>query len=119
MKKIWLFCLCLASLGLVGCFHIPDEDWLPSKNKVNTWDTQKDEEMEDALNGIMDWINMISSDWNSLKSNENDEFSTEDWSENIIEVEETISDEETVGNTETTDNEVENEEVEENITPEE
>jgi len=37
MKKIWLFCLCLASLGLVGCFHIPDEDWLPSRNKVNTW----------------------------------------------------------------------------------
>ena len=120
IKKIWFIWLWLVSLALVGCFHIPDEDWLPSKDKVNTWDTQKDNEMDQALNDIMEWINMISSDWNSLKSNENDEFSTEDWSENIIEVEDNaINDEETVDNTETTDNEVENEEVEEDITPEE
>lgn len=119
MKKIWLFCLCLASLSLVGCFHVPDEDWLLSSDKAWTWDIKNDE-MDEALNSLMDWINMISSDWNSLKSNENDEFSTEDWSENIIEVEDNaINDEETVDNTETTDNEVENEEVEEDITPEE
>ena len=113
MKKIWLFCLCLASLGLVGCFHIPDEDWLPSKNKVNTWDTQKDEEMEDALNGIMDWINMISSEWNE-KNGEDSETTTEAWEENVIKTgNEAIDDEEII------DNKVENEEpeneIEENI----
>ena len=116
MKKIWLLCLCLASLGLVGCFHIPDEDWLLSCDKAETWDVKNDE-MDEALNSLMDWINMISSYWNDLKNNESDEINTDDWSENTIE-EETINDEET-DDTETTDNEVENEEVEEDITPEE
>jgi len=119
IKKIWFIWLWLVSLALAGCFHIPDEDWLLSSDKAWTWDIKNDE-MDEALNSLMDWINMISSDWNSLKSNENDEFSTEDWSENIIEVEDNaINDEETVDNTETTDNEVENEKVEEDITPEE
>ena len=117
MKKIWLFCLCLASLGLIGCFHVPDEDWLLSSNKAETWDVKYDE-MNEALNSLMDWINMISSDWNDLKNNESDKINTDDWSENTIE-EETINDEETVDDIETTDNEVENEEVEEDITPEE
>ena len=119
IKKIWFIWLWLVSLALAGCFHIPDEDWLLSSDKAWTWDIKNDE-MDEALNSLMDWINMISSDWKNLKSNENDEFSTEDWSENIIEVEDNaINDEETVDNTETTDNEVENEEVEEDITPEE
>ena len=67
MKKIWLLCLCLASLSLAGCFHIPDKDWLPSKNKVNTWSTQKDNEMDQALKDIMEWINMIPSEWDERK----------------------------------------------------
>ena len=114
MKKIWLLCLCLASLGLVGCFHIPDEDWLPSKNKVNTWDTQKDEEMEDALNGIMDWINMISSEWNE-KDGEDSEITAEEWKENTIEVEDQAINDEKISADEVGNEEPENEIIEENI----
>ena len=119
IKKIWFICLWLASLALAGCFHVPDEDWLLSSNKAETWDIKNDE-MDEALNSLMDWINMISSDWNDLKNNESDEISTDDWSANTVEVEDSaISNEETVDNTETIDNEVENDEVEGNITPEE
>ena len=89
MKKIWLLCLCLASLSLVWCFHIPDEDWLPSKNKVNTWDTQKDEEMQQALDSFVDWINNISSERDEINSNKNVEITTED-----VENDEEIIDEE-------------------------
>ena len=88
MKKIWLLCLCLASLGLAGCFHIPDEDWLPSKNKVDTWNTQN-EEVENALNSFMDWINVVSSQRNGMKTEENKEsrqIITEDSDENVIEI---------------------------------
>lgn len=70
MKKIWLLCLCLASLNLVGCFHIPDEDWLPSKNKVNTWNIEKQDEMDQAINSFMDWLDMISSEWDEMNNNE-------------------------------------------------
>ena len=69
MKKFWLLCLCLASFCLVGCFHVPDEDWLLSSDKAETWDVKNDE-MDEALNSLMDWINMISSDWNDLKNND-------------------------------------------------
>ena len=97
MKKIWLFCLCLASLSLFGCFHIPDEDWLPSRNKVNTWDIQKNEEMEQAINSFMDWINMISSEWDEMKNEEIDEITTED--EELEEVEnESINSEKIIDN---------------------
>ena len=82
MKKIWLLCLCLASLSLVGCFHIPDEDWLPSRNKVNTWSTQND--VEKALNSFMEWIDMVSSQRNDMKS---EEISSEGSDENVIEIE--------------------------------
>ena len=61
IKRIWLLCLCLASLSLVGCFHIPDEDWLPSKNKINSWYVRKDDEIEQAISSFMNWIDMISS----------------------------------------------------------
>lgn len=119
IKKIWFICLWLASLALAGCFHVPDEDWLLSSDKAETWDVKNDE-MDEALNSLMDWINLISSGWDSLKNNENDGISTNDWSENTIEVEDnTINNEEIADNTETTDNEVKNEEVEEDITPEE
>lgn len=99
MKKIWLFCLCLAILSLVWCFHVPDKDWLPSKNKVNTWSTQKDDEIDQALNDIMEWINMFSSDWNELKNEENNEINTEELENTEVE-NEAINDE------------IENEEVE-------
>ena len=120
IKKIWFICLWLASLALAGCFHIPDEDWLPSRNKVKTWNIQKENEIDEAINSFMDWINMISSDWDNLKHNESDKISTDGWNENTVEVDDnTISNEEMIDNEQTTDNEVENEEVEENITPEE
>jgi len=112
MKKIWLLCLCLASLGLVGCFHIPDEDWLPSKNNVNTWDTHKDDEMEQALNSFMDWINMISSGWNELKNEETTAEEVEEVENESINEEEAIDDE--IANEED-DNEI----IEENIPSEE
>ena len=71
IKKIWLFCLCLASLNLVGCFHVPDEDWLPSRNKVKTEDMKKENaEVEQAINSLVDWFNMISSEWDEMKNNE-------------------------------------------------
>ena len=89
MKKIWLLCLCLASLGLAGCFHIPDEDWLPSKNKVDTWNTQN-EEVENALNSFMDWINVVSTQRNGMKTEEDEESEqiiTEDFDEDVTEIE--------------------------------
>lgn len=73
IKKIWLLYLCIASLSLVGCFHIPDEDWLLSSNDSETWDIQEDEELEQALNSFMDWLDIISNEWDSMKnSDEND-----------------------------------------------
>ena len=70
MKKIWLLCLCLASFSLVGCFHVPDEDWLPSKNKVNIWNTQKNDEVENAINEFMDEVTLISSEWDEMNNEE-------------------------------------------------
>lgn len=103
MKKIWLLCLCLAGLSLAWCFHVPDEDWLPSKNSVETWDIQKDDKIDQALNDIMEWIDMVSSDWNELKNEENDKI-TEDVDVNAAE--------KNIDNEEMTDEEVENDEVE-------
>ena len=76
IKKIWVICLCLASLSLVGCFHVPDEDWLPSKNKVNTWNTQS-EDVEKALNSFMNWIDMVSSQRNERKNIDTEEINYE------------------------------------------
>ena len=70
MKRIWLLCLCLASLTLVGCFHVPDKDWLPSRNKVETWTIEKNDEVEEALNSFMDWIDKISSQRSEMKNSE-------------------------------------------------
>ena len=116
MKKIWLLCLCLASFSLVGCFHVPDEDWLPSKNNAETWNIQKDEEMEQALNSLMQWFDIISSDWNELKDIESDEIITKEI-ENVEVEDETINDEE-ITNDEIIEG-VEKEVVEENISSEE
>ena len=56
-----------ASLILAGCFHIPDEDWLPSKNKIQTWEIEKDHEIDEAINSFADGINMISIERDNLK----------------------------------------------------
>ena len=87
MKKIWLFCLCLASLGLVWCFHVPDEDWLPSKNKAKTEDVKNENvEVEQAIDSLVEWFNMASTERNNMKNKKSDETDTEEWNENIEEV---------------------------------
>ena len=73
IKKILLICLCLICFSLVGCFHVPDKDWLPNRNKVNTWDIQNNEEMEDAINSFMNGVNIISSEWDDLNKDDLDE----------------------------------------------
>ena len=74
IKKIGFICLFLSSLTLVGCFHIPNEDRLPNKNKDITGNTQKDEELEQTLNSFMNSINLISS---QISENKNSEISEE------------------------------------------
>ena len=86
MKKIWLLGLCLASLSLVGCFHVPDEDWIPSRNKVNTWSTQEDE-VEKALNSFMEWIDIVSSQWNELNNQKSGNIINENSDETLVEIE--------------------------------
>ena len=86
MKKIWFFCLCLASLCLAWCFHIPDEDWLPSKNKVETWNIHKDTEVEDAINSLTDWVNLISSqrDEKNNEVSESEDIIMDEKNESIV-----------------------------------
>ena len=96
MKKIWLLCLCLASLGLVWCFHVPDEDWLPSRNKVKTEKIKNDDEVEQAINSLVDWFNMISSEWNETN---NDVIETGEIKEISVNTEdEIVNDEEIIKN---------------------
>ena len=95
IKKIWFIWLWLYCLILAGCFHIPDEDWLPSKNKPET--IHKDDQVEQAINSFVDWMNMVSSQRNEIKSTETPGISQDD-KENIEEIEvvdteETIEDE--------------------------
>lgn len=74
IKRIWLVCLCLVSLSLTWCFHVPDEDWLPSKSKTETSKSKEDAQVEEALNSFMDWLDMVSSQRDEIK---NDETTTE------------------------------------------
>ena len=110
MKKIWLLCLCLASLSLVWCFHIPDEDWLPSKNKARTEEVKNDEEVEQAIDSLMDWFNMISSKLDEENGEESEEI-TGTGDENIN-IEETIENEEAAYGGEIANTENENQEIE-------
>ena len=120
MKKIWLFCLCLASLSLAGCFHVPDENWLPSKNKVNPWDAQKDEEMNYVIDGFMNWINIISTEWNQLNNDENNDIIIEKSEKMDVDIENgVISDIEMIENEESIDDKIEDKQIEENIIYEE
>ena len=117
MKKIWLICLCLASLGLVGCFHVPDEDWLPNRNKVNTWNIEKENRMNQTLDLFVDWINSISSERDGIN---NDEITTKEWEESSVDTDdEIINNEEITENEEMINEEVENEVMEENTISEE
>lgn len=77
IKRIWFICLWLASLALAGCFHIPDEDWLLSSNKAETWDIKNDE-MDEALDSFMEWINMISSERDKINKDEGATITTEE-----------------------------------------
>ena len=85
LKKIWLICLWISSLCLVWCFHIPDEDWLPSRNKVKTENVKNDGEVEQAINSLVDWINKASNQWNEKNIKANDEINIEEWNEDIVE----------------------------------
>ena len=111
MKKIWLFCLCLASLSLVWCFHVPDEDWLPSRNKVKTEEVKNDDEVEQAINSLVNWLNMISSDLDETKNDENSEINNEETEEitgtgnESIDIDETIDNEEVANSEEIVNNE--------------
>lgn len=78
IKKIWLICLCLSVLTLVGCFHIPDEDWLPNKDKANTWNIQRNNEVEDAFNSFIDGVGIISTQRNEIKDDKTVEISQEE-----------------------------------------
>ena len=97
MKKIWFLCLCLASLGLAGCFHIPDEDWLPSRNKVKTENAEKENvEVEEAINSLVDWFNIVSTQRNDMdeteeNKDESDEINIKNFDENTGEVEDNIT----------------------------
>jgi hypothetical protein len=107
MKKIWLLCLCLASLSLVGCFHVPDEDWLPSKDKTKSESIKKDEDVEQAINSIMQWIDTISSSWDQINYDEKEESYTGD----LERINSEILDE-NINNDEIVDNEISNPENE-------
>lgn len=90
IKKIWIICLWFAGLALVGCFHVPDEDWLPSKNKVETWNIQENNEIDQAFDSFINDLNNISNQRDEMKNSENnpseidESYETED---EIIDVE--------------------------------
>ena len=67
------------------CFHIPDEDWIPSRNKVKTEDVKNDGEVEQAINSLVDWFNKASNQWNEKNIKANDEINIEEWNEDIVE----------------------------------
>lgn len=120
MKKIWLVCLCLVSLSLSGCFHVPDEDWLPSRNKVKTEELKKDLEFEQAINSFKDWFDTISSERNEMNNDENTESNTWELKEITIETKDENTNNEDVANDwEILDNEIENQGIEEDIISEE
>ena len=87
IKKIWLVCLCLAGLCLAGCFHVPNKDWLPSKNKVDSWENKKNDEMQQAVDSFVEWVDMFSSQRGEMKDNENVENEVVELDEPIIETE--------------------------------
>jgi len=77
-KKIWLICLCLISLSIAGCFHVPDKDWLPSRDTVDTWNVESDDEMLQAINSFKNWIELVSSQRDNAKDNKNGELNSEE-----------------------------------------
>ena len=118
IKKIWFICVWLASLTLVWCFHVPDEDRLLSSNKTETWNIKNDE-LDEAINSLIDWVNIVSSQRNETKNNENEEVYTWESEELDIEIkDENIDGENRITNEELSNNENDDQEIE-NIIPEE
>ena len=79
IKKIWIFCLCLASLSLAWCFNVPDEDWLLSNNEVESWNVEKVDELEQAINSLKEWVDIASTQRNNMKND-----ASTDWELNEI-----------------------------------
>jgi len=102
IKKIWFIWLWLYCLILAGCFHIPDEDWLPSKNKPET--THKDDQVEQAINSFIEGIDVVSTQRDELNNNENND-NVENLNEIHIETEETFGNELAIENNTTADDE--------------
>ena len=98
MKKIWLMCLCLTGLSLAWCFHVPDEDRLPSRNKVKTGDINENAEIEQAIDSLMEWFDIASSQLDDMDKNEGAVY-YEEWNENAIKMEdETLNNENIIEN---------------------
>lgn len=106
IKKIWFICLWFASLALVGCFHVPDKDWL-----LNNWETElntdENNDLSHAFDSFIDDFNTISNqrteienDKNNWIENENiEKISIDTWDvvirdENVIDEENVIEKEE-------------------------
>ena len=77
IKKIWIIGLCLAGLCLAGCFHIPDEDWLPSKNKEKLVETNN--EFDEALDIFVQWMDVLSAQREQRKNNDDSFTGDEIW----------------------------------------
>ena len=124
MKKIWLICLCLASLSLAWCFHVPDEDRLPSRNKVKTGDINENAEIEQAIDSLMEWFDIASSQLDDMDKNKGAVY-YEEWNENAIKMEdETLNNENIIENNneiveETEKNKDENQGIQEDTISEE
>ncbi len=124
MKKIWLICLCLASLSLAWCFHVPDEDRLPSRNKVKTGDINENAEIEQAIDSLMEWFDIASSQLDDMDKNKGAVY-YEEWNENAIKMEdETLNNENIIENNneiveETEKNKGENQGIQEDTISEE
>lgn len=85
IQKIWFFSLCLSLVILTGCFHIPDEDWLPSKNKVKVETTNNEEQIFlDSINTAKNMLNNINNS-EETSNNESTIINEEITNEEIIE----------------------------------
>lgn len=70
LQRIWLICLYISTISLAGCFHIPDEDWLLNKGKVQEKNTERDE-LINAVDSLVLWVSSISSQREEYKNIDN------------------------------------------------
>jgi len=78
-SKIWFLFLCGISLTLAWCFHIPDEDWIFTKNSPVEEKKLTHEESE-----FIDSMNVLLDEFQKDNSNENNNEPSE--RENEIEI---------------------------------